>query len=48
MKAGEGGVVESIQWDKVLISKSKAKEYVDHYVSELAAKEGISENFRLG
>jgi N-acyl-D-amino-acid deacylase len=40
MKAGEGGVVENIEWDKVLISKSKAKDYVGHYVSELAAKEG--------
>lgn len=40
MKAGQGGIVESIKWDKVLISKSKAKDYVGHYVSELAAKEG--------
>lgn len=40
MKAGEGGVVENIEWDKVLICGSRKKEYVGHYVSELAAKEG--------
>jgi len=41
MQAGQGGVVEHIEWDKVLISGARKKEYVGHYVSELAAKEGI-------
>ena len=40
MKAGEGEVVENIEWDKVLICRSRKEEYVGHYVSELAAKEG--------
>ncbi len=40
MKAGEGGIVENIEWDKILICKSRKKEYVGHYVAELAAREG--------
>ena len=40
MKAGEGGFVKGIGWDKVLINKSRKKEYVLRYVAELAAKEG--------
>jgi N-acyl-D-amino-acid deacylase len=40
MKAGEGGIIENIEWDKVLICKSRVKEYVGHYVSELAVREG--------
>jgi N-acyl-D-aspartate/D-glutamate deacylase len=41
MQAGQGGVVEQIEWDKVLISGARRKEYVGHDVAELAAKEGI-------
>jgi N-acyl-D-amino-acid deacylase len=40
MKAGAGGVIENIEWDQILICKSRKKEYVGHYVSELAAQEG--------
>jgi N-acyl-D-amino-acid deacylase len=40
MKAGEGGVVEQIEWDKVLICRSRKTEYVLRYISELAAVEG--------
>lgn len=39
MKAGEGGVVEQIEWDKVLICRSAKPEYTLRYVSELAAAE---------
>jgi N-acyl-D-amino-acid deacylase len=39
VKAGEGGVVGRIEWDKVLIAGSAKREYVGHAVSELAAQE---------
>jgi N-acyl-D-amino-acid deacylase len=40
MKASAGGVVERVEWDKVLICKSRKKEYVGRYISDLAAQEG--------
>jgi len=40
MQAGQGGIVEHIEWDKILISGSRKEEYMGHYVSELAAREG--------
>jgi N-acyl-D-amino-acid deacylase len=40
MKTGDGGVVENIEWDKILICRSRKKEYEGRYVSELAAQEG--------
>jgi len=40
MKAGQGGVVAQIEWDKILISGSRKEEYIGHSVSELAAREG--------
>lgn len=39
IKAGEGGVVGRIEWDKVLIAGSPKREYVGHAISELAAQE---------
>jgi N-acyl-D-amino-acid deacylase len=39
MEAGKGGVVGTIEWDKVLIAGSAKREYVGHAVSELAALE---------
>jgi N-acyl-D-aspartate/D-glutamate deacylase len=39
-EAGEGAVVEEIEWDKILISGSRKEDYVGHYVAELAAREG--------
>jgi N-acyl-D-amino-acid deacylase len=41
MKAGEGEVVEQIEWDKVLISKSRRPAYTLRYIADLAAEEGI-------
>jgi N-acyl-D-amino-acid deacylase len=40
MRAGQGGLVANIEWDKVLIGGSVNRAYVGHFVSELAAKEG--------
>jgi len=40
MKDGEGGVVENIEWDKVLICRSPKPAYLLRYISELAAEEG--------
>jgi len=40
MKAGEGEVVEVIEWDKVLISRSRIPAYTLRYISDLAAAEG--------
>jgi N-acyl-D-amino-acid deacylase len=40
MKSGEGGVVEHIEWDNVLICKSAEQAHTGYTVSALAAKEG--------
>jgi N-acyl-D-amino-acid deacylase len=40
MKAGEGGIVENIEWDGILISRSSERDYEARYVSELASGEG--------
>lgn len=40
MKAGEGEVVEQIEWDKVLISKSRVPAYKLRTIADLAAVEG--------
>jgi N-acyl-D-amino-acid deacylase len=40
MKDGEGGVVENIEWDKVLICRSPEPAYLLRYISELAAEVG--------
>jgi N-acyl-D-amino-acid deacylase len=40
MKAGEGEVVEQIEWDKVLISKSKVPAYTLRTIADLAAADG--------
>lgn len=40
MKAGEGGVVERIEWDKILICRSPKPAYLLRYISELAEEEG--------
>ena len=41
MKAGEGEVVEQIEWDKVLISRSRVPAYTLRYIADLAAAEGV-------
>ncbi|MCJ7703229.1 MAG: D-aminoacylase [Anaerolineales bacterium] len=40
MKAGEGEVVEAIEWDKVLICRSSNPAHTLRYISDLAAAEG--------
>jgi N-acyl-D-amino-acid deacylase len=40
MKAGEGEVVEAIEWDKILVSKSRIPAYSLKYIADLAAAEG--------
>jgi len=44
MKEKGGGVTSKIEWDKVLISRSRKEEYAGHYVSELAQKDGKDPN----
>jgi len=41
MKAGEGEVVEAIEWDKILISKSRVPAYKLRYIADLAAAAGV-------
>ncbi len=41
MEAGEGVIVGKIEWDRVLIAGSAVRAHVGHYVSELAAREGL-------
>jgi N-acyl-D-amino-acid deacylase len=41
MKTGEGEVVETIEWDKILISKSRIPAYRLRYIADLAGAAGI-------
>ena len=41
MQAGKGEVIGSIEWDKVLICRSRKPEYMLRYISDLAKAEGL-------
>ncbi len=41
MRAGQGEVIETIEWDKVLIGRSSRPEYTLRYIADMAASEGL-------
>lgn len=41
MQAGQGEVIETIEWDKVLICRSARPDYTLRYIADLAVSEGV-------